>query len=378
MRTKLPFILILGLVSLSAFADHGLVSLMTGLSQKHNLPGIGVAVLKGSDLVLKEAVGVKEVGKPDQIRTKDKFHLGSQTKAMTAMLIAKLVDQKRIKFDTKISTLLPGVNFHPDHKNTTIEMLLLHKAGFNNVIPEFDKIRGELNLASTVTKAREIAVRKILNLPGSYKPNTKDQYSNVGYLILGHIIEKLWGRSYEDLAKRELFLSLNIKSCAFNILNPSSVDSPLNPVGHIIQRGILTPYYGDNLAIWASSGNVHCNLEDWGKFVQLQMDLINGKSSYLSKTTTKKLFEEQSSSAIGYTLGALYRVNRSWIKEEAFTHTGTNLVNYSRVWILPKSNIAVLLTTNRGGDESFSETGRVLKEANDALNSIAEYLVKKY
>lgn len=365
---KILVSLFIGLIILNSRASGNVESLMESLGDKYKLPGIGVAYIKNERLGLLETVGIKSIESRERLSSRDRFHLGSQTKAMTAMLIAKLVDQGRISYDSKISEFLPEISFHQDNKKTTIEMLLLHRSGFGGSIPGFERIKEELNRASTIVKARGIAVRQILSGRPHFTPGTRDLYSNVSYLILGHIIEKIYGRSYEEVIYRELFVPLNIRTCSFQ-------GDERDPTGHIIERGILTAFSGDNLAIWAPAGNVRCSLEDWSKFVQLQMNLMQMRSSFLSKKTAALLYSP-AKSGMGYTLGAMYSDTRSWFKEDAFTHTGTNLVNYSRVWIFPKSNRAVLLTTNRGGDESFSGSDKVLKEANDALSTLAEFVYR--
>lgn len=364
MKILLSFLL--SLISFSSVASGNLESLMERLGEKYRLPGTGIAYLKNGRLSLIETVGIRSIDSRERISSRDRFHLGSQTKAMTAMLVAKLVDQRRISYSSKISEFFPEITFHQDNKNTTIEMLLLHQGGFTGAIPQFESIKDELNRASNIIKARAIAVRQVLSNRPNFIPGTQDVYSNVSYLILGHLLEKVYGKTFEEIIARELFVPLNIKSCGFK-------GESFDPVGHIISRGTLMPYYGDNLAIWAPAGNIRCNLEDWSKFVQLQLNLMQKKSNFLSASTIDFLFSS-SKSGMNYSLGALYRDSRPWFNEDAFTHTGTNLINYSRVWIFPKSNRAILLVTNRGGDESFSGKDSALKEANDVLSTIAEFI----
>src|SRR5690606_31594426 len=177
----------------------------------------------------------------------------------------------------------------------------------------------------------------------------KDVYNNSGYMILGHLLEKIYGISFEEIIRRELFNPLNMKTCDFQ-------EKKGDPSGHIIQRGILTAFPGDNLDIWAPAGKARCTLSDWSRFIQHHLNLMKLNRGLLYSTV---------GSGMNYTRAALFKDKRDWFEEEAFTHTGTNLTNYARVWIFPKSNRAILVATNRGGDESFSGSDEALKETND-------------
>src|SRR5690606_15344571 len=125
------------------------------------------------------------------------------------------------------------------------------------------KIRDELNRAETIVQARRILTRHLLENAPETKPDTVDSYSNAGYLILGHVLEKYSYRSYEEQISLKLFKPLQMKSCGFGASPDVS--------GHYVNKGTLTVLNDDNLAFWGPAGTVHCNLEDWGEFIKLHL-----------------------------------------------------------------------------------------------------------
>src|SRR5579864_5460912 len=72
-------------------------ALLVPIIQKHDVPGMAAAVVRNGEIVALGVAGVRTRGKPDKIATADRFHIGSDTKAMTAMLCGILVDEGKLK-----------------------------------------------------------------------------------------------------------------------------------------------------------------------------------------------------------------------------------------------------------------------------------------
>ena len=346
-------------LAISANAETSLITRMNEIKDQYKLPGMGLGIVELNQKTQVYTVGVREAGKPQSLKHSDRFHLGSQIKSMTAYLISELVKEKKIGFDSNVSDIFPEFKVHPDLSKLTIRMLILHRSGLARGIPNYEKIREELNRARTIVQARRILTRHLLENAPMTKPDTVDSYSNAGYLILGHVIEKYSSRSYEEQISLKLFKALKMKSCGFGASPDVS--------GHYVNKGILTVLNDDNLAFWAPAGTVHCNLKDWGEFIKLH--LVRMKKD-------KELYQVDSISQMDYTLSSMFRLKRDWSKEDVFTHSGTNLLNYARLWIDPHKDRAFLLVTNRGGDESFSGSDAVLDETAKAINELAIAVIK--
>ena len=112
-------------------------ALLEPIRQQYNVPGLTAAFVRGRDLVALGAVGVRRIGATERVQANDLWHLGSNTKSMTATLIAMLVEQGKLTWQTTIADIFPDLlsKIRPDYHKLTLVQLLSHRAG----IPGQDK-----------------------------------------------------------------------------------------------------------------------------------------------------------------------------------------------------------------------------------------------
>lgn len=106
-------------------------ALLAPVIQKHDIPGVAVAVVSNGETVALGAAGVRTRGKPDKVSAADQFHIGSDTKAITAMLCGILVDEGKLKWDQSLGETFPELNrsMHRQYQGVTLEQLLTNRAG---------------------------------------------------------------------------------------------------------------------------------------------------------------------------------------------------------------------------------------------------------
>src|SRR3954470_20031781 len=94
-------------------------------------PGMVALVLEGERVVAEGAAGVRKAGSPEAVILGDRFHLGSETKAMTATLAATLIEEGRLKWTTTLGEVFEEavLGFNPAWRQSTLERLLTHRAG---------------------------------------------------------------------------------------------------------------------------------------------------------------------------------------------------------------------------------------------------------
>src|SRR5579875_3455190 len=102
---------------------------LTDLLKQSGAPALGYAVIDATGVTALEVAGRRRINAPDAVTRDDLWHIGSNTKAMTAALYAKLVEQGRAKWGAKLPALFPDLAVEPAWTNTTIEDLLAHRAG---------------------------------------------------------------------------------------------------------------------------------------------------------------------------------------------------------------------------------------------------------
>ncbi len=323
---------------------------LTHLRQTHDLPALAAALSLDNQMLFLEAQGFRKIDSPVEVTVQDKFHLGSCTKAMTATLVAKFIERGHFDWTSKVSSLLPHIKFHDSFKDLTIEDLLSHFGGLSTN-PTKDKIPSLKKLK--VTSARREVARIYLSDKPEFIPQ-EFHYSNVGYIILGHVLENLSKKSWEELISAELFKPLGMKSCGFGVTSKGSESTPSQPWGHSRVDQKMSPLQNDNYPFYGPSGTVHCNLLDWQKFLSLHVQGFNGDSTFLKPDTFKKLHSTPAPSET-YTFGGWLRLERRWAQGPAFTHSGTNTLNYARTWIAPKRKAILMVVTN-AHDESIHTT----------------------
>ncbi|CAM4302555.1 serine hydrolase domain-containing protein [Gillisia hiemivivida] len=140
-----------------------------------------------------------------------KHRLGSITKQFTAMLILQLVEKGNLKLDVPITTYLPNYPKATGDK-ITLHHLLTHSSGIPNYT-SFPKFFEETS-RNPYTPNDFISLFKDMEL--EFVPGEKFAYSNSGYFLLGVIIEKVTGKSYEENLQEKIFQPLNMKDTGFD------------------------------------------------------------------------------------------------------------------------------------------------------------------
>lgn len=321
------------------------------------IPGLAAGIYSNDHFLEIRTEGVRKNGDDTLLDVNDKFHLGSCTKAMTATLAAIFIERGDLSWTTPLSHLLPDIDMHPAFRNMKFETLLVHRAGLPAEHPVFHELR-----SLRPTDGRKLVTSRLLKEEPLQTPDSKYIYSNYGYIIAGHILERLAGDSWENLIEKNLFRPLEMNTCNFGPTSILNELSPSSPWGHAKVNGVSEPRHFDNPLAMGPSSTVHCSLPDWGKFLALHLDGFNGKNNILNSGTFKKLHSIHPSGDSSYTYGGWNLLTRSWADGPVLTHNGSNTLNYAIVWIAPKKNSFIVSTANSGADEAFKATDAFVQE----------------
>jgi CubicO group peptidase (beta-lactamase class C family) len=311
---------------------------------KRRLPGLVGAIVEGDEVIAIGAAGVRKLGALAPITIDDKVHLGSCTKAMTATVLARLVERKKLDWDSTVAQVFPDLAPKLDaaYRDVTLEQLLQHRAGMPT------KTAWEALGRGTTTEQRVRLIKVTLAKPPESTPGTKFNYSNAGYAVAAAMGEKATGKSWEQLIKTELFDPLGMSSAGFG--PPGRKGQVDQPWGHLPPVVMAAPVQADNPPPLGPAGRVHCSIRDWAKFVSLHLRGARGEeTTYLTKESFERLHRppEGADYALGWAI-----TERPWAGGEVLTHAGSNTMWYCVVWAAPKKNVAVLSVTNYGGAEA--------------------------
>ncbi len=305
------------------------------IQQNSKLPGLQVSVTENGNEIFNYANGVRAIEYKETVTANDQWHIGSCTKPMTAFLIGQLVDQKKLRWDTRLEEILPKKHsIHPSLKGITVTHLLTHSSGLADVMePEGGKLWEKLfSNEQSPAKMRSKLVNGIFALPARFTPGSKHEYSNSGYVVLGWIVEQLAKDSWENTITKQLFEKLEMRSCGFGSPGTENQSAPTQPWGHAIENGKVVSLkpgiQSDNPPALGPAGTVHCSASDWRKFLALFLDNIPQKivsSATLDKLKSKVDTQEP------YTFSSIGRMEREWAKGSAYAMAGSNTYNYAIV-----------------------------------------------
>ncbi len=195
--------------------------LMTTFIEENKIPGASLAVSRQGKLVYARGFGFADVEKHEAVQPASLFRIASVSKPITAVAILRLVEKGKFKLDDKVTDLMKLKPFDdggkPDERwaKITVRQCLQHTGGWDRA-KSYDPIgrawiiAKALKIKPPVTPAH--IVRYMMTQPLDFDPGERHAYSNVGYLVLGRIIEAVTGQTYEAHVKKEILAPLGIKT----------------------------------------------------------------------------------------------------------------------------------------------------------------------
>ncbi len=278
----------------TCFTDSGLglpiTDKLEAIRASHGVPALGGAIVTKNGIEVFDAVGIRKVGpSPVSVTKHDKWHLGSDTKAMTSMLVGILHQQYpfTVGFGTTIADAFPewAGTMDPTMAATTLRQLLAHRSGLYLITEDQAATLSAPN--QSVGQQRRAFAHAVVHDPQLLVPGVLFKYENGNYVIAGAMLENLFQQSWEDLMKQYLFQPLGMTSAGFG--SPAQGGAP-QPWGHYDNNGAYAPTDGDNPPSIGPAGTVHASLADWAKFIRLYLKGQQGgvtlTAATLSELTT--------------------------------------------------------------------------------------------
>ena len=343
---------ILFLISLSLLQADELAKTMSQAVEEGDIPGVGQIQFTTDAISKPTYAGTLHVDSKDAPKPGSKWHIGSDAKAMTATLIARLVEKKKLTWDTTVADIFPkeAKKFHPEARKITVTQLLSHTAG----LPA--NVTNEYKIASQKKEARgNRKLRRELFLEAlEDKPGEGYLYSNLGYIGAGAIAAELLNTTWEKAMEQEVFKPLGIKSVGYGAPEGRDVVR-----GHFNGQARPTGYEGDNPAIYGPAGGLHLSLSDWALFAQDQLNGHLGKGKLLKAESYQKLHTPVTDRyALGWGVG-----KNSEGKVVRLAHDGSNTMWYARVVIDLRKNSGICIVANVKKEDTPKWIGKIADAA---------------
>jgi CubicO group peptidase (beta-lactamase class C family) len=306
--------------------------ILTKVVNDGEAPGMIAAIISSEGVIAIASVGERKAGSGIPFTTTDVVHLGSCGKAMTSTMIATLVAEGKLSWNTNLIEAIPELKnkIHTDYHKITLWQLLTHRAGIPKNASDESAFR-----------SKEIKARRLAILEDNFKsPATFEidefHYSNFGYMIAACMAEQITGLSWEVLMKKRLFDPLGMSTAGFG--NPNKNKSTDQPWGHhkYLWKWWSSEAYYDEVI--GPAGRVYCSVADWAKFLSLW---LTSENLMLERKYLDKLIEPVEFYASGWLVA-----EHAWAKGITFNHSGTNEIWYASVLVTPKLDRAFVVATN--------------------------------
>ncbi len=325
-------------------SNKGLNDFLGKLINRHQVPGASLAILRDDKIVRQAQSGLVNFDSGVKVTPDAVFQIGSITKAMTATVLMQLVDQGLVDLDASLQSYLPEWN----RSRATVRQLMCHVSGVEGDF-NVDSGRGEEAIKRYVDKGTM--------LPSLFEPGEMMSYCNLGYAVLGRLIEVITGKPFDAILVERLFEPLGMQHA---FASPEHAIRFNCAVGHV-QSGQTpsqwhvtdTPYLSFGQA--AAGSIVSTSAADLLKFAQLHLNKGRNQdgAQILSRSSVREMQRRQvrmpKHTRFGINGWGLGWSLMRWDGTTVYGHTGATLGQFSFLCVIPGEKLAIVLLTNGGG-----------------------------
>ncbi len=330
-------------------------------------PGAAVAVVKDTTIIFLKGYGLRDASKSDSIDTRTVFRLGSVSKSVTATLVATLVNEGVLHWDDPVIKYLP--NFHLKTEEATQKLTLRHLLSHTIGLPYHAYTVMVEDHAPFDTLIDHL---KDLDLVG--KPGELYSYQNVGFSLIGSVIERATGEKLEEVFTKKLFLPLGMKDASASyekIMMRSNVALP-----HVFTRPtpISSTYYSV-----APAGGLNASIQDMALWLKA---LMGNQPKILPQKQLNEIFEPQVRAiSRNHYFWQWKRIRKSYyglgwrvitFNNDTIQYHGGYVNNYRcEVALNRRKKIAIVMLVNSAGmlaDQSIPKFFKIYDSYLDSIN----------
>ncbi|MGI4875609.1 MAG: serine hydrolase domain-containing protein [Janthinobacterium lividum] len=317
------------------------------LLRARRLPALAVAVIEPGRI--RYAIGgVRRKDQPGPAQLTDFWHLGSNTKAITSFVAARLVERGQMRWDSRLLDVVPELRGHvrPEYAGLTLDALLSHRAGIRpyNTGAEIQELPP---FTGPISQQRLQFAQFVLQqspVPPTTAPYT---YSNAGYALAALMLERTAHRSWEaqvartcrrlHLPERLGFPNRTGTAQPWGHWQATATDTSLTALGPDLPYRIQP--------VLAPAGDVAMPLPDYARFVQLHLQGLLGHANYLRAATYQTLHFGHPAYAYGWGVGQVAATGAP-----VSSHDGSAGTFFCHTIIYPGEQVAFVVVTNAGGE----------------------------
>lgn len=364
--------------------------------QEHRVVGAALAISDRGRLVHARGFGYADLGERQPVEPTSLFRIASISKPVTAMAIMQLVEQGKLKLDDKVFDILDyeahipeGAEADPRLSEITIRHLLQHRAGFDrdkSFDPMFQSRRFAKELGESPPAKPDHIIRIMLGRQLDFDPGERYAYSNLGYCLLGRVIEKLTSTPYDEYVKKNVLAPIGITAMSIGAsqrdgrqpdevcyYDPGRGESVFEQDGEV---EVASPYGGfyleamDAHGAWIASAvdlvRFGCAIEKGEECPILKASSIN---DMFDRPPGKAGHDDDGSPKPTY-YGLSWSVTVDDAGKKSFSHSGSLPGTSTRLTCRPDGRNFAILFSSRQSPTSSRLSEDVLGELNKAIAEI--------
>jgi CubicO group peptidase (beta-lactamase class C family) len=322
----------------------------------HDIPGFAMAVVADGRIVYTVTRGVRSLAGAEPITERSLFHMASVTKPFVATSVMQLVEAGQVDLDQPVQRYVPYFRLKdPRAASITVRQMLSHTSGMPDVT-DYEWEKAVADDGALERYVRSLTDRELIAAPGE-----RFQYSNMAYEVLGDLVAKVSGESFEGYVKAHILSPLGMKD---STLLRSEADPKLTTSAHVLgdrMAVVVSPVYPYN-RMHAPSSTLHSNVVDMSRWAlaNLRHGELDGQRILKASTYDvmwKPTGDDQRPVAISWFLG-----QRSG--HRTVSHGGGDTGYRSHLLLLPDDGVAVVMMLNSdalpGGEIRDAATDVVL------------------
>jgi CubicO group peptidase (beta-lactamase class C family) len=304
----------------------------------HGIPGLALAVATADKVVYAEAFGVRNVDSGEALRPESLFHMASVSKPFVAMAVMQLVERGKVDLDAPVTTYLPYFKLADErYARITVRQMLNHTSGLPDV-ENYEWASAQNDDGAAERCVRSLADRTLVSAPGK-----RFRYSSLGYDVLGDVIAKVSGESFEVYMKKNVLDPIGMTESTF--LYPETNEA-LRTTGHTWYLGpVASDVYPYNRC-HAPSSTLNSSVVEMANWLQVNLDRGRFNGARILDEASYELMWAPSVRA-----GAKTQMGLGWFLAEykgrrVVTHGGGDIGFRSYVALLPDDGVGVVLASN--------------------------------
>lgn len=283
-----------------------------------------IAITKGDKMIYEKAIGYSVISETEKVpaTTMTRYRIGSISKMFTATMIFQLEEDHKISLEETLDKYFPVI---PNADRITIGNLLNHRSGIHNFTND-----PAYMTYNEMPKTREEMIAIIAAGGSDFDPDTKAEYSNANYVLLGYIIENITGKSYADNLQKRITSKLK--------LTDTYVGSKVDPMNHEAYSytfmGGWNQYPETDMSIPGGAGAIVSTPSDLVKFINgLFSGKLLGDDSLIQMKTLKE----------GYGMG-MFEI--PFYDRYGYGHNGSIDAFTASLGYFPEDNMTIAYCTN--------------------------------